>query len=179
MLFSPFAASAQKVTIKADVLRVLQEFWMKSVKITDVSKDSLFIAANHNKLVTQLAIKQYSDSTLAGRRVSGVLPMTGYVPKWDGSRWVPQPDLQGSGGSGGSSFEWRTVTYSTGDFTFTVAGSIPVNLADLVVLKNGLEYKVGSPGCGDCGVVYTVSTNTFGLQRAILNGEKIQVKVKL
>lgn len=123
MLFVPLFVQAQKVTIKADVVRTLAEFWLKNVKITDIKTDSLLIGSTDQQLVTALAVKQYTDSTLASRRVSGVLPQIGYVLKWDGARWVPGPDLQGSGGgSGGAAYERRTVNFTPGQFFLKFQG---------------------------------------------------------
>lgn len=72
-------------------------------------------------------------------------------------------------------WETRTVTWSAGAATATISGTIPANLTDILVTRNGLNYVVGTSGCSGCNVTLATATLTFPSN--LSSGEQIVVRI--
>ncbi len=67
-----------------------------------------------------------------------------------------------------------TATFTAGQTTATMGGTLPAENAKLWVFRNGIRYLVGSSGCSGCNVTRSGATLTF--TRAISTGEVITFK---
>lgn len=67
-----------------------------------------------------------------------------------------------------------TATFTAGQTTATMTGTLPAENAKLWVYRNGVRYVVGASGCSGCNVTRTGSTLTFA--RSITSGEVITFK---
>lgn len=70
----------------------------------------------------------------------------------------------------------RTVVATVGSATVSLVGSVPTDPTKIKFNKNGLNYKVGSPGCTDCNVVKT-GASTFVFFTSAANYDKFYAEV--
>lgn len=136
-----------------------------------------------NRRASLFNVKRYMAPVMVGN-VAYVPTATGnvnnrmdFVRDPNGQTWYIDAFGNAVAFESGSTWSWRTSGYTVGAFDFFISGTVPSDLTKVVVLRNGIQYKVGLPGCGDCGAVYNVSTNTFSVSRSWLSGETLQVKV--
>ncbi len=66
LVLSAFAVDAQKRTVITDIIKVYNEFWLGGRKVTSIETDSTFTSANHNKIPTVKAVKDYVAANGAG-----------------------------------------------------------------------------------------------------------------
>jgi hypothetical protein len=74
-------------------------------------------------------------------------------------------------------FVESTATFTAGNTTATMTGTLPTDNAKLWVYRNGIRQVVGASGCSGCNVTRTTATLTFA--RAISAGELITFKYPL
>ncbi len=67
-----------------------------------------------------------------------------------------------------------TATFTAGQTTATMSGTLPAENAKLWVFRNGIRYLVGAAGCSGCNVTRSGSTLTFS--RSLATGEVITFK---
>jgi hypothetical protein len=74
-------------------------------------------------------------------------------------------------------FVEATATFTAGNTTATMSGTLPTDNAKLWVYRNGIRQVVGASGCSGCNVTRTTGTLTFA--RAISAGESVTFKYPL
>ncbi len=67
-----------------------------------------------------------------------------------------------------------TATFTAGQTTASMSGTLPAENAKIWVYRNGVRYVVGASGCSGCNVTRSGATLTFA--RAITTGEVITFK---
>lgn len=78
----------------------------------------------------------------------------------------------------GFGWGYRNPNVTVGSANFTVFGTLAgVPYDNIRVLRNGVEYRVGTSGCSNCQVAFNTTTEIFTLTRAVVAGEIIQVQV--
>lgn len=79
---------------------------------------------------------------------------------------------------GVGNWNYRNTNTTVGSANFTAFGSLTGKTPEqLRVLRNGMQYRVGTAGCTDCQVAYNSTTQIFTLPRIISAGELIQLIV--
>lgn len=139
-MFALVTSWAQKTTVQANIIRAKDEFWLKANQVTDIVTDTSFIAASNLKLATQLAVKKYTDSRIGGRAYStATVPTTGYVIKWDGTKWAPAVDA-GTTYTGGTGISIAgTVITNTGiTGASTAGGDVSGTFSNLQIAANAV-----------------------------------------
>lgn len=143
LIFSLFAlvtSWAQKTTVQDNIIKAKDEFWLKANQVTDIVTDTSFVAASNLKLATQLAVKKYTDSRIGGRAYStATVPTTGYVIKWDGTKWAPAVDA-GTTYTGGTGISIAgTVITNTGiTGASTAGGDVSGTFSNLQIAANAM-----------------------------------------
>ena len=74
-------------------------------------------------------------------------------------------------------FAEGVATFTAGQTTATMSGTLPSENTKLWVFRNNLLYVVGASGCSTCNVVRSGSTLTFA--RALASGETVTFKYPL
>lgn len=176
-LFSLVSSWAQKTTVQANIIKAKDEFWLKANQVTDIVTDTSFIAASNLKLATQLAVKKYTDSRIGGRAYStATVPTTGYVIKWDGTKWAPAADAGTTyTGGAGISITGSTITNSgllasttfggdvTGTYDNLQIGAGKVGTLELTTTGTSSgSFTLPTLTTGPDGRVYSISSNTIG-----------------
>lgn len=78
----------------------------------------------------------------------------------------------------GGKWGYRNTNVTIGSANFTVFGALTgIDLDDMRVLRNGVEYRVGTAGCSNCQVALNTTTEIFTFTRPIVAGEIIQVLI--
>lgn len=67
-----------------------------------------------------------------------------------------------------------TATFTAGQTTATMSGTLPSENAKIWVYRNGVRYAVGATGCSGCNVTRSGATLTFA--RALVSGETVTFK---
>lgn len=72
-------------------------------------------------------------------------------------------------------WQYRAPSWISGNNYFSVPGWTYTDAASIRVLRNGIEYRVGLPGCSDCNVTFDTGTGRYTFVRPLLASELLQV----
>jgi hypothetical protein len=137
-----------------------------------------------NKRASLLNLKRYFAPLVFGT-ISYVPATSGnpsnrmeFVTDPDGATWYI--DANGAAiklsGTGGGLWTWQTTVYTVGQSVFTVTTPPPSDLKKIRVLRNGLEYRLGTTGCTSCQVALNTTTNQFLFTRPMAGNETVEVQ---